>query len=227
MRSIASHDANGSVSSSGTGFVPSKGRDARQASGALDAGEKSADEDSVDADVHKFSEHLWGVCGGRAEGKEMRVAGRGRKECLCHVMRRVEHSWTDRTHTCLQILHYTAIVNQLVYKCECRMGSNVCSVCTVASFSSFITLENALKFGPDESTVKYAVNNGESQRKKGVIPCSWNNTLSLVVICAPAWRIRSSAQGTSSLLQLETPSASTCTSYPCSRKSRVDWSTHT
>jgi hypothetical protein len=100
MRSIASHDANGSVSSSGTGFVPSKGRDARQASGALDAGEKSADEDSVDADVYKFSEHLWGVCGGRAEGRERCVllGGRGSVKCLCHVMPRVEHSWTDRTH---------------------------------------------------------------------------------------------------------------------------------
>ena len=48
-----------------------------------------------------------------------------------------------------------------------------------------------------------------------------------MVICAPAWRIRSSAHGTSSLLQLDTPSATTCTSYPRSSRSKADCSTHT
>ena len=39
------------------------------------------------------------------------------------------------------------------YKCEWRVGSSVCSVCVVASISSFITLENGLKLGPDASTI--------------------------------------------------------------------------
>jgi hypothetical protein len=39
-----------------------------------------------------------------------------------------------------------------VYKRVLVSGSNVCSVCAVASFSSLIILENALKFGLDAST---------------------------------------------------------------------------
>lgn len=36
--------------------------DARQARGALDAGKNSTDEDGVEADVYKFSEHFWVAC---------------------------------------------------------------------------------------------------------------------------------------------------------------------
>jgi hypothetical protein len=39
------------------------------------------------------------------------------------------------------------------YKCEWLVGSRVCSVWVVDSFSSFITLENGLKLGPDASTI--------------------------------------------------------------------------
>ena len=93
----------------------------------------------------------------------------------------------------------------------------------MASLSSFITLAKALNFGPEASTTEARSVNDKSHNEAGIIPCSWNNTLSLVVIYAPAWRMRSSAQGTSSLLQLDTPSA--CTSYPFSSRSRVDWRT--
>ena len=49
-----------SARSSIQGYVPWKeGRDARQACRALDASEKSAEEDGVDAEVHEFSEHFW------------------------------------------------------------------------------------------------------------------------------------------------------------------------
>lgn len=40
------------------------GGDARQASSALDACEKSADEDGIDTEVHKFSEHFCVLVGG-------------------------------------------------------------------------------------------------------------------------------------------------------------------
>lgn len=123
------------------------------------------------------------------------------------------------------------------------------NVFCVDSFSSLIVCENGLKFGTEESSVvktKYKISKmttqlGGIQRRKrkgeidvvnvcvcgGDVLWSWNARLSLVVTKAPAWRMRARAYGTSSALQLDTPSASTWTSYPASIKSSADWSTHT
>lgn len=103
-------------------------------------------------------------------------------------------------------------------------GTNVSKLCFVLSFSSLITAENALKLGREESAakLKMSISLHTSCSLMFNVPCNWKTMLSLVVIWAPAWRIRARANGTSSLLQLETPSATTWTSYPNERRSRVD-----
>lgn len=83
---------------------------------------------------------------------------------------------TMLSYTFTKLLHHTVTVKQLlgawsslsqpIYQGAGLVGSSVCSVCAVTSFSSFMTLENALKFGLAASTTQGAVNGGTSQRRE-------------------------------------------------------------